>query len=107
MSAGRLQAALEAADERKRAVLQDPPDGIHLTAGDLQDRAIFLGFDIDYTELVEISHRAAALYAHQAMTLPLVPLFLSCWVDGLLIGLFAAKQPAGESREEGADAPVG
>lgn len=89
-----LAKAMEAANERKSAAFADEsPQGITLADTELQDRAIFSGFDIGYDELVGTSTHVAELYSRAAHDIGLRSLFTSAWCDGLLTGLLLASLP--------------
>ena len=89
-----LAKAMEAANERKSAAFADKsPQGIALADSELQDRAIFSGFDIEYGELVGTSTQVAELYSRAAHDVGLRSLFISAWCDGLLTGLLLASLP--------------
>lgn len=86
MNMSTLTDAIVAADERKSAAIGDAEGPVVYTGGDFSERAIFSGFDIDHDELIDVSRRAASLFANQAMNLPLLHVFMCCWVDALLVG---------------------
>jgi hypothetical protein len=89
-----LERAMRAANNRKMAGMaaRDDDEGI-VFGSELQDRAVFSGFDIDYAELVSTSSHVAEFYSHNAHSLGLRPLFVSSWCDGLLTGLLLASLP--------------
>jgi hypothetical protein len=100
MGITRLEQAMHAANERKIAAVGSEDDGLVIADTDTQDRAVFLGFDIDYSELVATSTQIAELYSRNAHSIGLRPLFISCWCDGLLTGLLLASlPPTSESSE--------
>lgn len=103
----KLERAMRAANARKMAGFGDisPSGGITLADSELQDRAIFSGFDIGYEELVSTSAHVAALYSHAAHGMGLGPLFTSAWCDGLLTGLLLASLPP--TSEVGGDTGLG
>lgn len=87
-----LKRAMEAAQQRKTAGIGDG-EGIVMAESELQDRAIFSGFDIEYEELVATSVAVAEMYSRAAYNLGIGPLFTSAWCDGLLTGLLLASLP--------------
>lgn len=94
-----LEEAIAAAEARKEAALGIQPGAparFGVTASEELDRAVFSGFDLDYEELTVTALRAARIYHGQAATMPLLPLFISCWCDGILVGLMAASRAGGE-----------
>jgi hypothetical protein len=88
-----LERAMRAANDRKNAAIGNDSQGIVLADSELQDRAIFSGFDVGYGELVSTSTNVADLYSHAAHGMGLRPLFISAWCDGLLTGLLLASLP--------------
>ena len=89
----RLAQAMEAAEARKQAALGGEANGLVYSDGELQDRMLLGGFDLDYDELSETATRVADYFAHMALMVGLRSLFTSAWVDGLLTGLLAATLP--------------
>lgn len=86
---GRLAQAVELAEARKQASAGGGKGVIYT-----QERLVFSGFDIDYDELCEIAQRVGRLFHSAAGGMGLQPLFISTWVDGLLVGLMFAKTKA-------------
>lgn len=89
-----LNEAVKATSARKDAVLQLPEGaaGVTFSSGEFQDHAMFSGFDIDTDELARIATEMGSFLTGLSRNVGLLPLFVSCWCDGLLTGLFAAKQ---------------
>jgi hypothetical protein len=83
---------MKAAEQRKLASIGDER-GVILADSELQDRAIFSGFDIDYNELVATSTNVADHFSQAAYVFGLRALFTSAWCDGLLTGLLLASLP--------------
>lgn len=108
-----LEGAIDAANERKKAVglpEYDPSGAGILTYAEtsMDDRAVFSGFDIDYDDLVKYSNIASCVFAQQACNEhPLLPLFRACWVDGLLIGLMVRANVAPHHEAPGPDSVPG
>lgn len=87
-----LTDAYEAAEARKEAALG--ADSMVSMPGDLQRRAVFLGFDIDHDELTEVVERVGYFFARLSASTDFIPLnkvMGSAWVDGFLIGLLLGK----------------
>lgn len=104
-----LRDAMEACLERKMAVTGTAETGepeIVYSRGELDNRAMFSGFDIDYGELKGSSLAVGDFYAENARLIGLRPLFVSCWCDGLLTGLMLASLPS-ESSAPDTDDGVG
>lgn len=92
-----LADATQAADARKQAA-HNMEIGF-VFSGEAQDRAIFSGLDVDYDELAEFATRAGRMFCAYSPEVPLRPLFVAAWVEGLLVGLLAqqlAREPTGE-----------
>lgn len=88
----RLAQAMKAASDRKTAAVGDQA-GIAFADSEIQDRAVFSGFDIEFGELISTSTHVAEFYSHAAHNIGLRPLFISAWCDGLLTGLLLASLP--------------
>lgn len=83
---------MKAANDRKIAAVGGE-EGIVFADTQLQDRAVFSGFDIEYSELLSTSVHIAEFYSQNAHSIGLRPLFISSWCDGLLTGLLLASLP--------------
>jgi hypothetical protein len=88
----KLERAMQAANDRKLAAV-GAGEGIIFSDSELQDRAVFSGYDIEYDELVKTSSTIAEFYSQNAHNVGLRPLFISAWCDGLLTGLLLASLP--------------
>jgi hypothetical protein len=87
-----LSDAMQKAEERKRTVFGDPPQGeLRYSDGEQQDRLIMGGFDLDYEELTTRTLAVADFFVGQIHQNTLATLFSSCWVDGLLTGMIYAR----------------
>lgn len=98
----RLERALDAAEDRKQASLGNQ-SGLRFPNNELQERAIFSGFDIDYEELTFLAARVGSYFHNSAGNVGLRALFSAAWVDGLLIGLLAASLPDEEPSGQAMD----
>lgn len=87
----RLEAAIQAAEDRKTASLGDDASGLVFSSTEMQDRAVFGGFDLDYDELLDTATRVGNYFTGMASGVGLHALFLACWLDGMLTGLLAAS----------------
>lgn len=89
----RLEQAMQQAEARKQAGAGHGRQGIVFADSELQDRAIFSGFDIEFDELIGTSQAVADMYCQAARAVGLYSLFISSWCDGLLTGLLLASLP--------------
>lgn len=89
----KLETAIMLANARKMAGVGDSQQGVVVADNELQDRAIFSGFDIEYGELLGTSTEVASKYWQSTHNMGLLPLFISAWCDGLLTGLMLASIP--------------
>lgn len=94
----RLEQAMLAAEERKVASLDDRTSGLRV-GDEYQQRAVFLGFDVDYHELVETQERVGFYFCKLTPNIGLRPLFSTAWTDGFLTGLLHASLPPAEDSE--------
>lgn len=103
-----IRDAVRAAEDRKYAagLSTSGPQQLVFSEGELNDRAIFGGFDIDYDELVATIGQAAAFFSAHAAMQPLIPLFSGCWADGFLVGLMVnSVAPHHDPPGSGVDLP--
>lgn len=90
-----LGEAIEAANARKSARLNDPEVGELYFTDDSAGRAIISGFDIDYDEMVHVIQQAGEFFTRSAcQESPLIPLFRASWMDGFMVGLMVRKSVA-------------
>ena len=83
-----LTEALEAAEQRKEAVLGN--EALVNMPSELQARAVFSGFDINHAEFNEVVERAGIFFASLAAStdhLSLHQVIATAWVDAFLTGL--------------------
>lgn len=91
---GTLAEAIEAAEQRKEAVLGEEAVGLPGIAftNESETRALLSGWDIDFEEFVEISQRAGMFFAKCALVASTPETCRAAWTDGFLIGLLLASK---------------
>lgn len=88
----KLAKAIEAAEERKLAVLGDHngrEPALNLTTEE-QSRALISGFDIDYEELIATAQRVAPFFAAMTLEMNSRLTHQAAWSEGFIIGLFVS-----------------
>ena len=101
--------AIEAANARKLAagvpeLAPGEPNRLHFSEDEMDDRAVFSGFDLNYNELVRVVEAAGTFFTMQACgEHPLIPLFRASWADGFLVGLMVRNNVAPHHEPPGSD----
>lgn len=92
-----VEQALQALEDRKNAVFEEVTDeviaGSRVEVADSdQQRAMFLGWDVDMSELESVSERAAQFFFGNTWYMGSLKVFQGAWVEGLLVGLYLSQQ---------------